>query len=63
LFYAYNTHNFYIKQYCYESTSKVDNKTVNFIFFFRFPYKVAYCVVRYCLYFNCRNGFIILCNQ
>jgi len=34
-------HNFYIKQHCYESIPKVDNKTVIFYFFFRFPYKVA----------------------
>jgi len=48
------THNFYIKQYCYESTPKVDNKTVIF-----FSYKVAYCVVCYCLYFKSGKGFII----
>jgi len=36
--------------------SKDDNKTV--ILFFRFPYKVAYCVVCYCLYFNCGKKFI-----
>jgi len=48
LFYAYNTHNFYIKQYCYESTSKVDKKTVIFYFFLIFRIKSrtpAYVIV------------------
>jgi len=39
LFYAYNVYNFYIKQYCYESMSEVDNKTVIFLFFFVFRIK------------------------
>jgi len=54
--------NFYIKQYCYESTSKAANKTVIF-YFFRFPYKVAHSALRYFLYFNCGKEFIILCNH